>query len=132
MKILLISLGTLAGLLIFAGLVLYLIGRAQPERHTASITFTLTKSRAIVWAALTDYAAMPRWWPAVKAIRFETRTNGEVITWNSDPHGKEIGFRTKEEKLRRISCAKSWVTTCLSAAPGLMNSRRRTVPRRSG
>ncbi len=80
MKILLISLGTLAGLLIFASLILYLIGRAQPERHTASITFTLPRSRAIVWAALTDYAAMPRWWPAVKAIRFETRANGEVIT----------------------------------------------------
>lgn len=98
MKIVLLSLGIVVLLVILAGLFFYLVGRAQPERHTATITFTLPKTRAVVWAALIDYAAMPTWWPAVKAIRLETRPNGEVITWNTDGHGKEIGFRTKEEK----------------------------------
>ena len=93
MKILLV-LAVLAGLLVRAGLGLYLISRAQPERHTASINFTLPRPRAAVWAALTDYAAMPRWWPAVKSIRMETRPNGDVITWNTDAHGQEIGFRS--------------------------------------
>lgn len=97
MKILLIALALLVGLLVLTGLVFYFVGRAQPERHTARITFTLAKPRATVWAALTDYAAMPRWWPAVKSIRFETRANGDIITWNTDGHGKEIGFRTKQE-----------------------------------
>ena len=50
-----------------------------------------------VWAALTDYAAMPQWWPAVKAVRSETRPDGDVLTWNMDSHGKEIAFRTREE-----------------------------------
>lgn len=98
MKILLISLGVIAGLLVLVGLILYLLGCTQPERHTARITFTLPKPRAAVWAALTDYAAMPRWWPAVKAVRLETRANGEVFTWNTDAHGKEIAFRTREER----------------------------------
>ena len=97
-KILLLLLGALAGLLLLAGLFFYLVGRAQPERHTATITFTLPKPRAAVWAALTDYAAMPQWWPAVAAIRFETRPDGAVVTWNKDGHGKEIGFRTREEQ----------------------------------
>ena len=98
MKILLLIAGIVVVLAVLAGLVFYFVGRAQPERHTATITFTLPKSRAIVWAALTDYAAMPKWWPAVKSIRRETRPNGDVITWNTDSHGKEIGFRSKEEK----------------------------------
>jgi len=98
MKIALLIVGILVALGVLAGLVVYLVGRSQPERHTASISFTLPKPRAAVWAALTDYAAMPRWWPAVKSIRFETRPNGEVITWNSDGRGQTIGFRTAEEK----------------------------------
>ena len=98
MKVLLVVLAILAGLLVLAGLVLYLIGRAQPERHTASISFTLPKPSAVVWAALTDYAAMPRWWPAVKSVRLETRPNGEVVTWNTDAHGEVIGFRTNKEQ----------------------------------
>ena len=96
MKILLVLLGGVALLAILGALILYLVGRAQPERHSAAITFTLPKPRTVVWAALTDYAAMPGWWPAVKAVRLETRAGGEVITWNTDAHGKEIGFRTKE------------------------------------
>ncbi len=34
----------------------------------------------------------------LKAIRFETRANGDVLTWNTGAHGREIAFRTKEEK----------------------------------
>lgn len=98
MRLALIGLGVFVVLLVLTGLFFYLVGRAQPERHTATINFALPKTRAVVWAALIDYAAMPKWWPAVKAIRLETRPNGEVIAWNTDSHGKEIGFRTKEEK----------------------------------
>ena len=97
MKILLLIAGIILGLIVLAGIILYLVGRSEPERHTASIRFTLPKSRLVVWTALTDYAAMPQWWPAVKSIRFETRPNGEVITLNTDPRGHQIGFRTTEE-----------------------------------
>ena len=66
----------LVAVLVVAGLALYLYGRSQPERHTAAISFSLPRPRATVWAALTDYAAMPKWWPAVQGVRFETRAHG--------------------------------------------------------
>ena len=98
MKILFLLAGIILGLIVLTGIILYLIGRAEPERHTASIKFALPKAPRVVWAALTDYAAMPQWWPAVKSVRFETRSNGEVITWNTDARSRQIGFRTKEEQ----------------------------------
>ncbi len=98
MKTALIVIAVLVGLIVLAGLVLYFIGRGQPERHTARRTFTVPQPRAAVWAVLTDYAAMPQWWPAVKAVRMEKKPTGEVITWNKDSHGREIGFRTREEQ----------------------------------
>lgn len=98
MKTLLFLLTILVGLVLLAGLFFYLVGLAQPERHRASISFTLPKPRPVVWAALNNYAAMPSWWPAIRAVRLETRADGEVITWNTDRHGKQIGFRTAEER----------------------------------
>lgn len=98
MKTTLYILGVLAALAIGAGVIVYFVGRAQPERHTATIRFVVPQPRPVVWAALTDYAAMPRWWPAVKSIRFEPRPGSETIAWNTDAHGKEIGFRTREER----------------------------------
>lgn len=97
MKIALIALAVVVALLVCAGVVMYLIGRGEPERHTARIRFSVAKPREAVWAALTDYAAMPQWWPAVKAVRFETRGDGTVLTWNKDSHGREIAFRTAAE-----------------------------------
>ncbi|MFZ5495968.1 MAG: SRPBCC family protein [Verrucomicrobiota bacterium] len=98
MKTTLLVLAAIVLVLVFAVAVIYLVGRAQPERHTASISFRLPRPRATVWTALTDYAAMPRWWPAVKSIRFETRPDGEIITWSADARGREIGFRTREQQ----------------------------------
>ena len=98
MKIVLLIIGTLLVLGVLAGVAIYFIGRGQPERHTASISFVLPRPRPAVWTALTDYAAMPRWWPAVKSIRFETRPDGTVVTWNTDQRGQVIGFRTTQEQ----------------------------------
>ncbi len=98
MKTALLIFAALAGLLVLAGLVLYLVGRSLPERHTARVSVVLSAPRAKVWAIITDYANLPAWWPAVKAIRLETRPDGEVWTWNKDAHGQEIAFRTKEEQ----------------------------------
>ena len=98
MKTLLLVVVSLAAVLVICGLVIYLIGRAQPERHSARIQFSVAQPRAAVWTAITDYAAMPAWWPAVKSVRLETRPSGEVVTWNTDKRGQVIGFRTKEER----------------------------------
>lgn len=97
MNLVLLIAGSIVALIVLAGLVLYIIGRSLPERHTAKISVVLPAFRPAVWAAITDYAGMPAWWPDVKGIRLETRPNGEVWTWNKDARGQEIAFRTKEE-----------------------------------
>ena len=61
-----------------AGVVIHLIGRAQPERHSAGGAFSLPKPGAAVWAALTDHASMSAWWAAVKSVRLETKPNARL------------------------------------------------------
>ena len=130
MKIaLFIALGLVA-LLVVVALVCYLAGAKMPREHRSVVTATLKASRAVVWTAITDYAAMPAWWPAVKSVRFEKLSNGTELTWNQDAHGKEIPFRTGEsrvnEKLVRVIAAEkvdglpfggTW-TFALADAPG--------------
>lgn len=106
MKIALFIVLGLVALLGLATLVCYLAGSSMPREHRSRIAVTLRASRATVWAAITDYAAMPSWWPAVKAVRLEKLPNGTELTWNTDAHKQEIPFRTGEsrtnEKLVRI------------------------------
>jgi uncharacterized protein YndB with AHSA1/START domain len=98
MKTALLIAAVFLGLLVVVGLVLYFIGRSLPEKHTSRLSVVLPVARPAVWSAITDYAKMPEWWPAVKAVRLEIRPNGEAWTWNRDAHGREMAFRTKEEQ----------------------------------
>ena len=127
MKIALCLLLGLVLLFALAFLVLYAAGAQMPREHRSRVAVTLTANREAVWAAITDYAAMPAWWPAVKAVRTETLADGTVLTWNLDGHGQEIPFRTGEsrplEKLVRVIATErlpfggTW--TCeLADAPG--------------
>src|SRR5260221_70281 len=106
MKIALFVLLGLVTLLALTALVFFITGSRMPREHRSVVTTTFKASRAAVWAAITDYAAMPSWWPAVKAIRTEKLPDGTELTWNKDSHGQEIPFRTGEsrvnEKLVRI------------------------------
>lgn len=106
MKIALIIVGSLIALLLIAGLVFYVAGSRLPREHRSVVTATFKASRSVVWGAITDYAAMPKWWPAVQAIRFEKLPDGTELTWNKDKRGQEIAFRTAEsrahEKLVRV------------------------------
>ncbi len=105
-KVALLILIGLAALLAIAALVLYLAGSRMPREHRSIVSVPLNASRAAVWAAIIDYAAMPSWWPAVKGVRTEKLPDGTELTWNMDSHGREIPFRTGEsrvnEKLVRI------------------------------
>ncbi len=96
----------LGALLVLAALGCYLVGSRMPRDHRSVVSLSFRASRAAVWAAITDYAAMPAWWPAVKAVRFERLPDGTELTWNKDRRGQEIPFRTGEaivnEKLVRI------------------------------
>lgn len=106
MKIAFLIAGGLVVVLLVAGLVFYLAGSRLPREHRSVLQRTLAARRADVWAAITDYAAMPAWWPAVKEVRLERRPDGTELTWNKDKHGQEIAFRTQEsrapEKLVRV------------------------------
>ena len=127
MKILLLVVLGLAGVLVLVLLGLYLAGSGLPREHRAQIAVILPARRATVWAALTDYAAMPQWWPAVKSVRFERRPDGTELTWNMDGHGGEIPFRTAEartgEKLVRAIATNdlpfggSWTYELADAGP---------------
>lgn len=106
MKILLYGFAGLVALLALALLVFFIAGVCLPREHRSVVTVQLAAGRTAVWAALTDYAAMPAWWPAVKAVRTEQLADGTVLTWNRDGHGRELAFRTGEartnEKLVRV------------------------------
>jgi uncharacterized protein YndB with AHSA1/START domain len=102
-------LGVIVGLtavLALAVVVLYVAGSRLPREHHSQVTLVLRADRAAVWSALTDYAAMPQWWPAVKAVRMKQLPDGSELTFNLDRHGQEIPFRTvtlrPQEKLVRM------------------------------
>jgi uncharacterized protein YndB with AHSA1/START domain len=90
----------------FAVLVLYVAGLTMPREHRSRITTTLKASRDAVWTAITDYAAMPSWWPAVASVRMERLPDGTEVTVHTDRRGKKIAFRTGElrppERLVRV------------------------------
>lgn len=61
MKIaLVIALGLIA-LLVLTAVVFYFAGNRMPREHRSVVSVTVRASRAAVWAAITDYAAMPSW-----------------------------------------------------------------------
>ena len=98
MKTVLWILVGLIAVVALACLVLQIGGSRLPREHRSQITVTLHAPRAAVWAALTDYAAMPSWWPAVKSVRLEKLPDGTELAWNADQHGQEIPFRTRESR----------------------------------
>lgn len=103
--VVLLALG-LVGAVVVTALVFFIAGSQMPREHRSVVTATFKASRIAVWAAITDYAAMPSWWPAVKSVRLEKLPDGTELTWNKDSHGQEIPFRTGEsrvhEKLVRV------------------------------
>jgi uncharacterized protein YndB with AHSA1/START domain len=103
--VLIVAVGVIAALIV-AALVCYIAGSQMPREHRSVVIATFKASRATVWTAITDYAAMPSWWPAVKSVRVEKLPDGTELTWNKDSHGQEIPFRTGEsrvnEKLVRV------------------------------
>jgi uncharacterized protein YndB with AHSA1/START domain len=106
MKVVLVGLVGLILLVALAALVFYVAGARMKATHRSVVMAEIPASRAVVWKAITDYTAIPGWWPAVKSVRFEKQADGTEITWNRNPHGREVPFRTLEsrmnEKLVRV------------------------------
>lgn len=99
MKTLLYVVLGLLGVVALIFLTLHLAGSRMPREHRTQMTAIYRSDRATVWTALTDYASMPQWWPAVQSVRIEKRSDGTELTWNTDAHGEAIPFRTSETKV---------------------------------
>lgn len=106
MKLVLLILLSLAAVLSITLLVVYVAGSRLPREHRSVVSATFKAPPFVVWAALTDYAAMPAWWPSLKSVRTEKLPDGTELTWNTDRHRHEIPYRTAEarvnEKLVRV------------------------------
>jgi uncharacterized protein YndB with AHSA1/START domain len=98
MKWMVLILIGLVVLLVAAAAVFYVAGSRLPREHRSIVVATLRANRTTVWAALTDYAAIPQWWPAVKSVRLEKSPDGTEVTWNLDAHNKSVPFRTVESR----------------------------------
>lgn len=97
--LLIIALSVFAAIGLALG-VCYVAGSRMPREHRSFVAATLPASRAAVWAAITDYAAIPGWWPAVKAVRTERRADGTEVTWFRDAHGNQTPYTTAESRPR--------------------------------
>jgi hypothetical protein len=98
MKIPLLVLGVLLTLLVVATLVLYFAGSRLPRSHRSVVTINLRAPRTTVWNAITNYSAIPQWWPDIKKVRNEKQADGTEITWLVDKSRREMPFRTSESR----------------------------------
>jgi uncharacterized protein YndB with AHSA1/START domain len=73
----------------------YMAGAQLPYPYRSKIVVTLPADEATVWAALTDRAALPQWWPAVVSVRAAKLPDGSDLVWLTDRDGRETPFRTE-------------------------------------
>ena len=116
-----------------ACIVSYMAGAQLRGNYRSRISITLPADEAAVWAAITDYAAVPSWWPAVTAVRTQKLSDGTEITWNRGRDGRETPFRTQEslptERLARViardaaSPGIAWEFTLAKAPVAALSSR---------
>jgi uncharacterized membrane protein len=72
------------GLLAFAVLVIYIIGRLLPVKHTASLQFSVGATPDKVWQRLADFSNYPNWRPAVKSITVRSTTEWTEVSGHND------------------------------------------------
>jgi len=76
--------------------IVWSMGALLPETHRVSGTVHLNQPPEKVWAVLTDFAAIPKWWPDQVSARREERPGGKEVWLAGDRHGQEIPFETAE------------------------------------
>lgn len=72
------------GLLALAVLVIYIVGRTLPVKHTASLQFSVAATPYKIWQRLTDFSAYPSWRPAVKSITVRSTTEWTEVSGHND------------------------------------------------
>lgn len=85
----------IVGLLVLAGIVVFVVGSLLPENHVASKTLTLKQPPETVWQAVTDFANQPKWHSEMKSVERLADRNGHEV-WQEEMSGMKIPLETLE------------------------------------
>ncbi len=97
----------IVGVLVLAGIVVFIIGSFLPEDHVASKTLTLRQPPETVWQVVSDFANQPKWNPEMKSVERLPDRNGHAV-WQEEMSGMKIPLETLETEapkklVRRIA-----------------------------
>lgn len=85
----------IAGIIVAAGGVAYLLGALSPQSHVASREIVLSAAPDKVWRLITDYGAYPDWRASVKSSSGVQAASGEML-WTEDYGHMSLTFREEE------------------------------------
>ena len=72
-------------------------GTFLPERHRASRTVTLRAARNVVWEAIRNFEASPRWRQGLDRVERSVNAEGRIVWTEVEKNGDRIAYETKEE-----------------------------------
>lgn len=100
MKILLL----IAGVLVLALLIVYLVGRSLPQSHTASRTAHYQQPPDVVWEAITDWTEFPNWRSDVKSVEAWSDSDGAAGWVEVQSYGDRLPMKIEaaEPPLRLV------------------------------
>lgn len=85
----------IVGVLILAGIIVFVIGSFLPEAHVASKTLTLRQPPETVWKVMTDFANQPNWHSDMKSVERLPDRNGHAV-WQEEMSGMKIPLEILE------------------------------------
>jgi hypothetical protein len=91
MKWILIVVGVTAGLIALIAV----IGSLMPKGHSASRSTVINKSPAVLWKAMTDFAAFPEWRTDIKSVEALPDRDGHKV-WREDGKNGKLTLETIE------------------------------------
>ncbi len=97
----------IVGVLVLAGIIVFVIGSFLPEEHVASKTLTLRQPPETVWQVISDFANQPKWNSEMKSVERLPDRNGHAV-WQEEMSGMKIPLETLETEapkklVRRIA-----------------------------
>ncbi|MFN0099309.1 MAG: SRPBCC domain-containing protein [Gemmatimonadaceae bacterium] len=95
MKLVLVITGALVAILVVAGIIVVLVGRRLPERHTASVTREIPAPLVRVASLVRDVEAHPSWRTGLTRVEIMDRPEGAVRYVEHGSNG-EIPFVFRE------------------------------------
>jgi uncharacterized protein YndB with AHSA1/START domain len=92
-----------SGLLVLAGLILYVLGKRLPEEHVASKSIFLKQPQQAVWDTISDIHSHKEWVRGItKLERLPDRDNHEVWRQTMGRNSFVLEFTTKQPPERMV------------------------------